>query len=107
MVRTTKTKEEKTLPTKKGRVYTFYLFLTYLYGALVVVLRGTDKGVVRRVQQLEQVAKVGRHAVDELPRFDSESGRRLLDFLPVFVRTGQEENVPTRQAHVPGNDVAG
>jgi hypothetical protein len=73
----------------------------------VLLVGGPDEAVQLQVEELRHVPEVLADRVDELLRVDATTCGRELDLLPVLVRSGLEEDLPSRQAHVPGQHVGG
>ena len=66
---------------------------------------GANEAVVGDAHFLPSRLEASRHDVAQLKRRDALCGRRLLDLLPVFVGSGQEEDVVAGTAPVPREHV--
>mmetsp|Transcript_31235 Transcript_31235/g.61841 ORF Transcript_31235/g.61841 Transcript_31235/m.61841 type:complete len:526 (-) Transcript_31235:167-1744(-) len=78
-----------------------------LHGLLVRGVGGPHEVIVRNIHQTQQAPEGGADLVAKLLGGQAPVRRGLFDLLPVFVRAGEEEDLPPGQPHVAREDVAG
>jgi len=59
----------------------------------MLLIRGSDEGVIRNVQPLPEVCELRRETVAMGLRVDAGFSCGLLNLLSVFIQTGQEQHV--------------